>query len=388
MREQSSVSIRRVVALVLLCGGLALIPAGAQAADPSKVGLGTDTLMIGILYEEEAGTYQQEGEVVGGQLLARLTFHLPAAPTTAQPGPVVVLWQLRIDVADGMYGDIVERLVGPPVVEAVLPDCDATGACDLQIEVGGSVTPALEAVDLDWVSDSGAGLYVAVTLVRTYADGSLLQAVRPRLASGGGGGTLAQPMTITGGLTLSALIRLDTAEAHHAEISTEEFGIGGPAYDWGAAVTEALGEPSSPAPSQSPVAKTGTEGRPNVVLAVEFVAVILVSMVLLVVTMYKRGGVAAIKRQGGTLIALTLILTIIATAIYVVAETHRGLLISLVPFVASASALIAGIRARTLSARDLPRRSSLVIGMWLVAGAFGLVALASAAMLLYSASKL
>jgi hypothetical protein len=83
-----------------------------------------------------------------------------------------------------------------------------------------------------------------------------------------------------------------------------------------------------------------------------------------------------------------LILTIIATAIYVVAETHRGLLISLVPFVASASALIAGIRARTLSARDLPRRSSLVSGMWLVAGAFGLVALASAAMLLYSASKL
>lgn len=278
IREQSSPGVRRVVALILLCTGLVLVPTRVEGGEPSKVGIGTDTLMIGILYEQEAGSYQQENEVVDGQLQARLTFHLPAAPTAAQPGPVVVLWQLRIDVADGMYGDILERLVGPPVVEVVLPDCDATGACDFEIEVGGSVTPALEAVDLDWVSESGAGLYVAVTLARMYGGGSVLQAVRPRLGSGGGDGTLAQPMTITGGLTLSGLIPANAAEAHHAEIPTEEFGIGGPAYDWGAAVTEALAK-STPSPTPSP-SRVPTRTS-TVAVAGLFVAGIFVVMVLL-----------------------------------------------------------------------------------------------------------
>lgn len=261
-----------MVAMSLVCGGLVLVPARTEAADPSEVGLGTHTLMIGILFEEEAGTYQRETEVHDDQIVARLTFHLPAAPTPAQPGPVVVFWQFRIDVALKGYGDIAERLVGPPVVEAVLPDCDAAGACDLQVEVGGSITPALEAADLDWVSESGAGLYVAVTLARTYADGTILQAVRPLLGSGGNGGTLARPLTTSGGLTLSALIPADAAAAHHAEIPTEEFGIGGPAYDWGAAAAEALGmsTPSDSArptatgaPSPSPVASAAPSPSPS-----------------------------------------------------------------------------------------------------------------------------
>jgi hypothetical protein len=245
--------------MVLVCGLLILVPAPAEAADPSEVGLGTDTLMIGILFEQDAGTYQQESRIADGRLSARLTFHLPAVPTTAQPGPVVVFWQLRIDVADEQYGDIAERIVGPPVVEAVLPDCDAAGACDLRVEVRGSITPALEAADLDWVS--GARLYLAVTLARTYADGTLLQAVRPRLGVGGDGGTLAHPLTSSGGLTLSGLIPADAAAAHHAEIPTEEFGIGGPAYDWGAAVAEAL--ESTASVSARPTGSNAPSASPN-----------------------------------------------------------------------------------------------------------------------------
>lgn len=286
-------SIRRMLAMALVSGSLVVLPARAAAADLSEVGLGTDTLMTGILFEHEAGIYQQESQVADGRLSARLTFHLPAAPTTAQPGPVVVFWQLRIDVADAMYGDGSQRLVGPPMVEAVLPDCDAAGACELQVEVGGSITPALEATDLDWVSESGARLYVAVTLARTYADGTLLQAVRPQLGSGGGGGTLAQPLTTNGGLSLSSLIPADAAAAHHAEIPTEEFGIGGPPYDWGDAVAGALGistasespsasatSPSSPAPSPSPAQDPTT--TPSAAVAGLLVALVFAMALLLV----------------------------------------------------------------------------------------------------------
>ena len=249
-----------MLALALVCGSLVVLPARAEGADPSEVGLGTDTLMIGILFAQDGGSFQQESQVHDGQLIARLTFHLPAAPTTVQPGPVVVFWQLRIDVAEEMYGDIAERLVGPPVIEAVPPDCDAAGACDLQVEVGGSITPALEAADLDWVSR--ARLDVAVTLARTYANGTILQAVRPRLGDGGGGGSLAQPLTTAGVLTLSELIPADAAAAHHAEIPTEEFGIGGPAYDWGAAVAEAL-RVSTPSASAPPTATNAPPASPS-----------------------------------------------------------------------------------------------------------------------------
>jgi hypothetical protein len=262
MREPTKPSVRLLLAMSLLFGGLGAIPASAEAADPSQVGIGIDTLMIGIVFAEESGTYQQETQVKEDQILARLTFHLPPAPRVTQPapGPVVVFWQLQIEVTDKLYGDYIQRLVGPPVVEAVLPDCDAAGACDLQVEVSGSVTPALEAADLDWVS--GAALYVAVTVARTYADGALLQAVRPRLGSGGSGGTLAQPQTVTGGLTLSALIPASAPAARHAEISTEDFGIGGPSYDWGAAVAEALGM-SAPSPSASPIAASPSSPSPS-----------------------------------------------------------------------------------------------------------------------------
>jgi hypothetical protein len=294
MRYRSNPSIRRMLVMALVCGGLVILPARAEAADLSEVGFGTDTLMIGILFEQEAGTYQQESQIADGRLSARLTFRLPTAPTTAQPGPVVVFWQLRIDVHDKLYGDSSQRLVGPPMVEAVLPDCDAAGACDLQVEVGGSITPALEAADLDWVS--GARLYVAVTLARTYADGTLLQAVRPLLGNGGDGGTLAQPLTSTGGMTLSALIPADAAAAHHAEIPTEEFGIGGPPYDWGAAVAEALGmstpsesaSPSATSPS-SPSASPSPNQDPTTTPSVA-VAGLLMALVVAVMLLFVRAG--------------------------------------------------------------------------------------------------
>lgn len=295
MRDQSNPSIRLMLAMSLVCG-LVLVPARTEAADPSEVGLRTDTLMIGIVFEEEAGSYQQETEVADGKLMARLTFHLPAAPTTAQPGPVVVLWQLRIDVVDKLNHVYLQRLVGPPVVEAVLPDCDAAGACDLQVEVGGSITPALEAADLDWVS--GASLSFAVTLARTYADGTLLQAVRPRLGSGDGG-SLAQPLTTSGGLTLSALISADAAPARYAEIPTEEFGIGGPPYDWGVAVAEALGtstasDSASPTstPSQADTTPTSSPspdpGQSPTTTSSLAVAGLLVALVVGVVLLFVR----------------------------------------------------------------------------------------------------
>jgi len=214
--------------------------------------------MLGIVFTEEAGTFQQESQVHDGQLFAVLTFHLPAAPTTAPPGPVVVFWQLQVEVTDELYGDSSQRLVGPPVVEAVLPVCDAAGKCDLHVEVGGSITPALEASDLDGVAT--AGLLVAVTLARTYADGTLLQAVRPRLGSMRGGGNLAQPQTVTGGLTLSALIPADADEARHAEIPTWE--AGGPSYDWGNAVAEAL-VVSTPSDSAGPTATSAPSASPS-----------------------------------------------------------------------------------------------------------------------------
>ena len=202
-----------------------------------------------------------------------------------------MFWQLRIDVTDNLNKDYSQRLVGPPIVEAVLPDCDAAGACNLQVEVGGPISSALEAADLDWVS--GAALKVAVTLARTYADGTLLQAVRPRIGSGGGGGNLAHPQSTTGVLTLSALIPASAAAARHAEIPTEEFGIGGPSYDWGAAVAEALGvttpsesaspdptSPSAPSPSTSPSQRPPTTS--GVAVAGLLVALVVFGMLLLV----------------------------------------------------------------------------------------------------------
>src|SRR6187200_427927 len=122
MRERSTPGMRGMLVLAFVCGGLVMLPARAQAFDPSEVGLGTDTLMIGILFEEEAGSYQQETQVDNNRLSAQLTFHLPPAPTTASPGPVVVFWQLLVEITDEQYGDSSQRLVGRPVVEAIAPD--------------------------------------------------------------------------------------------------------------------------------------------------------------------------------------------------------------------------------------------------------------------------
>lgn len=244
--------LRPKLAFVLLCGAFLVATARVQAADPSDVFLGPpDSLMIGIIFSEEAGTYQQQTEIRNDEIRADLTFQLPPAATNAHAGAVVVFWQYMIDAALTDYGDITQRIVGAPVVEAVLPDCDAAGACQVQFQAHGSITPALEAADLDGLESPA--LRVGVTLVRTFGDGTLLQVVRPRLGSGVGGGSLASPSNIHGGLTLSAIIPAEDATT--AEIPGGTFGHGAPPYAWGAALAAAL---ASPTPTAS-VMPTGSE---------------------------------------------------------------------------------------------------------------------------------
>lgn len=276
--------VRRKLALSLLYGALLLLPASAAGAEPSEVSVRAPaTLLTGIVFAEGEGAYQQVVEVRGDELQGELTFQLPTPGTTAEPGPVVVLWQLRIDVSDAEFGDILNRLVGPPIVMTMAPDCDEAGVCELGVKVNGSIAPALEAADLDWVLHTR--LAVSMTLVRTFGGGTLLQALAPGIAIDEDGGTLASPSPVDGRLHASAVI--PAAGVMTAEIPGDEFGIGGPPYDWGTAVAEALenGTPSESAkaistgmPSGDPNQDSGPTSNPAVVGLL--VAVVLAAMLL------------------------------------------------------------------------------------------------------------
>lgn len=293
--------VRRKLALSLLYGALLLLPASAAGAEPSEVSVRAPaTLLTGIVFAEGEGAYQQVVEVRGDELQGELTFQLPTPGTTAEPGPVVVLWQLRIDVSDAEFGDILNRLVGPPIVMTVAPDCDEAGVCELGVKVNGSIAPALEAADLDWVLHTR--LTVSMTLVRTFGGGTLLQAVAPGIAIDEDGGTLASPSPVDGRLHASAVI--PAAGVMTAEIPGDEFGIGGPPYDWGTAVADALagGTPSaSPRPrassAQSPDPRQDPIAASNVAVGGLLVALVVAALLLFVRMRRQRRSDPAVARR-------------------------------------------------------------------------------------------
>jgi hypothetical protein len=191
-----------------------------------------------MVFSDESGSYQQVIEVRGEEVNADLTFRISAAPTTTEPGPVIVFWQFRIDVSDVDFGDTLSRLVGPPVVESRVPSCDPAGTCEVRVRVSGPIGPALSAADLDWVTTTH--LKVAVTLVRTFGEGMEVQAVKPDFSANPAAGTLAGPVPTEGTLLSSAVIAAQGAAP--AEIPGDDFGIGGPPYDWATAVAQAMAD--------------------------------------------------------------------------------------------------------------------------------------------------
>jgi hypothetical protein len=117
-------------------------------------------------------------------------------------------------------------------------------------------------------------------------------------------------------------------------------------------------------------------------LAVPFVVVILTAMVMLVSAIYLGGGMDAIRRQVGTLVAITVVLAALGLVIFVIAGLNAGLAV-LTPGVAAASAVIAGLQARWISSRrTTPSLPKLAIVLWVIAGFFALLAPASAVLLL------
>lgn len=231
-----------IAALVALA-----LPTGppALAADPREVRLNPpEGLIRGIEFTSLGGSWYQASAITDGDLDAELTLQLPAIGSNAEPGPVIVLWQLRVVVTDAEFGDVSERLVGAPIATALLPNCDSVSNCAVRFQLSGSVAPALQAADLDWVSQTG--LSVGATVIRTFEGGSLLQVVKPDLSADGDGGTLAGPSDTYGALNLSRILPAD--EAAPAEIPGDEFHQGrDKLYDWGTAVREALTEFTPPA---------------------------------------------------------------------------------------------------------------------------------------------
>jgi len=208
----------------------------ALAADPAEVSVDLpDRLVTGVVSTLVGGTWYQAASVSGEDLAVELTLQMPAV--AADPGPVVVIWQIRVAVADIAFGDVLERIVGPPLVEAAQPHCDAAGSCALRIRLAGSVAPALEAADLDWVSSTG--LQVSWTVIRTFDDGAQLQVVQPDVGGDSDGGAIAAPSDMYGALISSVVF--PASDAALGEIPGTEFNDGSPPpFDWGAAVQDAL----------------------------------------------------------------------------------------------------------------------------------------------------
>lgn len=117
-------------------------------------------------------------------------------------------------------------------------------------------------------------------------------------------------------------------------------------------------------------------------LAIAFGVAIFLGLGALVVGMYAGGGVEAIRRQSGTLGLLAVVLVAIGLVIFLAGFNHNGLAI-VVPVVAGASAIVAGLQARALS---IQRRTTgipiLAIVMWLVAALMSVIAMSSALLLL------
>lgn len=236
---------RKVIPAAMILWLMAAVPL-AHASEPTDIAIYPPRgLLSGEVYGPLVGTWYQRSEVRDGYLDAQLTFQLPVAPTREAPGPVVAIWQIVVQVADNAYGDIATRKIGPPQVTAALPTCDASGNCAVRFDLTGPTGAGYQARELEWAGRTG--LTFAVTLVRTFADGSLLQLVRPDLPVDGDGGNLATPDDMYGALALSGLLASD--EALPAEQPGDDFLQSSPnLYDWGQAVRDALPDIGSQTP--------------------------------------------------------------------------------------------------------------------------------------------
>jgi hypothetical protein len=232
----------RRLGTVSACLGLVALIGSGCSPGPPDVRLDPPTgLVYAIDYPSNDGSWAQVSTVHGDELTIELTLHLPPAQTVAEQGTVVALWALQDEVADADLEVDTERLHSLPRAEVVPVECDRLGSCVMQLRIIGSTAPALEAARIDWVEYTGLAL--AVTVVRTFDHGSIVQAIQPQWAAGEDrqGGTLGGPSNMSGPLSFSALI--SGAEATPTVIPGDEFVVGraerghGPVqYDWIAAV--------------------------------------------------------------------------------------------------------------------------------------------------------
>jgi hypothetical protein len=206
-------------------------------------------LLSGLGYAPDiGGTWYQAPTIAGGQLTVEVTLQLPAITGAPEPGPVVVLWGMVVGVSDADFGDSTHALIQPPRASVILPHCDDVGNCALRVSVGGPIAPALQAADLDGVTNPTMGVWF--NAVRTYSGAGTVQVAEPFLVAGGDAGTLLEPGNTYGALNLSPTIRLDSAAP--LEIPGEEFFHAADApYDWASAVGLAIQDfvpPASPEP--------------------------------------------------------------------------------------------------------------------------------------------
>jgi hypothetical protein len=194
------------------------------------------------------GTWYQTATVADGDLTTIMTLQLPAAAGTPRPGPVVILWQLVVGVADAESGDSSHALVGPPQATVILPNCDDAGNCALRGSFAGPIAAALKAGDL--ASATNPTLAIWFDAVRTYEGGLLVQVTDPYLAAGGDSGTLSDPKTTYGALNNTPPFQM-TGAAPLEILGDQLFQAAEAPYDWAAAARLALGSfipPSSPEP--------------------------------------------------------------------------------------------------------------------------------------------
>ena len=239
--------------MILVAGSVLLTyPAQSEAATQTGIGIAPpETLLSGIEFLNTGGAYYQANTVDGKVLTADFTLELPPPPTDAMPGPIVVFSQLVVSVTDVQFGDVSERAIGPPAKQTLVPPCEDSGGCIAHVRVSAPLASALEADELDWVLSTWVSM--RLTAIRTFDGGALVQAVAPQVGwNVGNGWTIAEPADIEGTLTSAGVVPV--AEAVPAHLPPDEFHIGNDeAFDWGAAVTEALAElPPTEQPDTGP----------------------------------------------------------------------------------------------------------------------------------------
>ena len=268
-------------ALVVLAASLVfsvLAPTMVAAADPEEIGIiPLENLLRGADpngFLEPGGGYHVEYDVQNSSISADLTYQLPALATTAEQGPTVVFWEYSLIASDTEFGDSSSQMVTPPDAEVVQLSCTKSGTCALHLRVVGPAAPALEAADLDWVRRVWVSLLA--TVAQTYDDGARVQLFSPGYVDQTAG-TLAGPRSVDGPLLSTGLI--DIATTNVVDVPGTDFWVGGPPYDWAAALEDEVGQPapsasSGPETSQSPAPQPpSNSGIPAAAYAVVVVVV-------------------------------------------------------------------------------------------------------------------